>query len=77
MHYYQKILSRMIETYVLRNVHNKSSNKILEFIDLNTTAELRNDVWSKTTEPLYNNIMKQLSFQILDQTEDEILSKSD
>lgn len=67
----------MTKIYILRNVHNKASKKILEFIDLNTTAELRNDVWSKTTEPLYNNMMKKLSFQILDQTEDEILSKSD
>lgn len=63
----------MIETYVLRNVHNKSSKKILEFIDLNTTTKFRNDVWSK----MVYDIMKQLSFQILDQTEDEILSKSD
>lgn len=63
----------MNEIYFLRNVHNEASNKILEFIDFNTTTKIRNNAWS----PMVHDMMKQLSFQILDQTEDEILSKSD
>lgn len=67
------MMPMMTKIYILRNVHNKASKKILEFIDFNTTTKFRNDAWSQ----MAYDMMKQLSFQILDQTEDEILSKSD